>query len=179
MRLLLLLCLGLFFSDICAADSINIVLLDPKSVIEESLAFRSIQKQIAVRNNEYKKKALEQQNIIQSEYRELDAQKGSVPQQEYEQLSRKLAEKASNYNKEAHTNKERLDKALSRATENIDQTLDKIMAAYVKKMGDHIIIVNKISVVYASNSLDITDIIRQELDKQLPQVKVVFDDSTR
>ncbi|MBS0236530.1 MAG: OmpH family outer membrane protein [Proteobacteria bacterium] len=175
---LMLLLTALITTD-ARADDVAILVIDPKAVVEQSKAFQSIQQQIADKNADYKKKSNTQQDTLKSAYHALEEQKSTIPQQEYEQRSRKLIEQAKDYNKEAHANKAMLDNALSKATGQIDQVIEGIMANYVHSLGSKeknrkILVLNKLNVIYASNSMDITDKVRKELDDRLPKVQVQF-----
>ena len=160
-----------FFSS-ANADS-RIAVIDVQKIIEQSLAYKSIDEQVSKQYDSSKALASELQEKLQAEFKTLEKRKPLVKPEEYNKNLRELEDKAQKIQESFYMEKVNLDNAFSGAMKKLEDKLFEVVANEARGKFD--LVISKISTVYLSSSLEITDLIIVKLNESISVINVEFD----
>ena len=149
----------------------NIVYLDLKIIMNESVAGKKAQDYLAKqhKNNlaSFKKTA----EKLKKEEMDLIAKKQVMEKAEYKQEIETLRSKAASFAKERRDKTEKLAKTRMKARNDLLSAIKPLLEKYSNENGVDLVI-DKKNVIIGKSNIDITSIIIKELNQVLPSLKL-------
>ena len=110
-------------------------------------------------------------NSLKSEEQSLIAQKDQLSKEEYKTKSDDLRKKVSQYQNDRRKALEKIAKQRTDAKIELLSKLDPILKNYISENNISLVI-DKKNIIAGKNSIDITKIIVEKLNKELPSLKI-------
>jgi len=149
----------------------NVVYLDLKIIMNESVAGKKAQDYLAKQheNNlaDFKKTA----EKLKKEEMDLIAKKQVMEKEKYKKEIEKLRSKAANFAKERRDKTEELAKTRMKARNDLLSAIKPLLEKYSNENGVDLVI-DKKNVIIGKSNIDITSIIIKELNQVLPSLKL-------
>ena len=160
----------IFYSNI-SLSSEGIYYVDMDIIMNNSLAGKSIKKQLIEKNkinNDYFKKAEEK---LKSEEAKLLSQKNVLNEAEYKKNIQLFQKKITDYKEERSKIFNNTSKIKNNAQNSLIKTLTSILSEYAEKNSISYIIPKK-SIIIGQSELNITNIILDTLDSKIKNIKL-------
>ncbi|WP_339041261.1 OmpH family outer membrane protein [Candidatus Lariskella endosymbiont of Hedychridium roseum] len=154
----------------------KIAIIDTRQFMEKSLASQSMNKQVEQKADEYKKNAIKIQEKLQKKFQEIEAQKSTLSKEALTKKNEALAQEAESYQKSVYAERISLDKAFNDAMVIYENKIHDIVAKYAEENGI-MLVITKEAALYNVNSIEITDVILEQLNKEMTDIKVNFEPS--
>ena len=149
----------------------KIAYLDMKFVLNNSKAGKGAQDFLQKSFNENQKKFLDEENALKKEESDLLAQKTILTKEEYQNKSDSLRKKVIDYQSQRRTALEKITLQRAEARQKLLEKLDPIMKTYIKE-NDISLIIDRKNVLMGNTNFDITNIIVEKLNKELPSLSI-------
>jgi Skp family chaperone for outer membrane proteins len=162
-----------FFSLICTnifADE-KIAVLDLSYVLNESKAGKNAQEFLQKTFNENQKKFLEVSESLKKEETDLLAKKNILSKEEYGKKMNTLRKRNIDYQTQRRTSIDKLTTSRAKARETLLNKIIPIVEAYTKE-NDILVVLDKKSILGGNPKIDITKIIVEKLNKDLPSLNL-------
>ena len=114
---------------------------------------------------------LEEENTLKQQEGVLLAQKAILTKEEYKKKSDVLRKKVVDYQSRRRTSLDAIAAQRANAKNALLEKLNPILETYIKK-NDISLIVNKKNIVMGNTDLDITKIIVEKLNQELPSLSI-------
>lgn len=164
-------------ANIARAET-KIAIIDAQKVIENSVAYQGISKEVEKKAEIYKANANRLQEKLQKKYQELEAQKSVLSNDVFNSKSEDLLKEAEISQKSTHMERITLDKAYSQAVGVLENKLLEIVQKKAQEKNINVVFA-KSNTLYAESNLEITDEVLNELNSSLSEVKVDFSTQTK
>ena len=161
----------LFFIYTHASAEQKIAYLDMKFVLNNSKAGKSAQDFLQKSFKENQKKFLDEENSLKKKENDLLAQKTILTKKEYQKKSDDLRKKVIDYKSQRRTALEKITSQRAEARQKLLEKLDPIMKIYIEE-NDISLIIDRKNVLMGNTKLDITNIIVEKLNKELPLLSI-------
>ena len=149
----------------------KVAYLDMKFILNNSKAGKGAQDFLQKSYNDNQKIFLDEENSLKKEESDLLAQKTILTKEEYQKRSDDLRKKVIDYQSQRRTSLEKITTQRAEARQKLLEKLDPIMKSYIKE-NDIALIIDRKNVLMGNTNLDITNIIVEKLDKELPLLSV-------
>ena len=149
----------------------KVVYLDMKFVLNNSKAGKGAQDFLQKSFQENQKKFLDRENALKKEESDLLSQKTILTKEEYQKKSDGLRKKVIDYQSQRRLSLEKITTQRAEAKQKLLEKLDPIMKIYIKE-NDISLIIDKKNVLMGSTNLDITNIIIEKLNIELPSLSI-------
>ena len=162
-----------FFLLICTHTFAEqkIVVLDLKFVLNNSKAGKGAQDFLHKSFKDNQKKFTDEENALKKEESDLLGQKSILTKEEYQKKSDDLRKKVIDYQSQRRTSLEKITIQRAEARQKLLKKLDPILKTYIKE-NDISIVIDSKNVLMANTDLDITNIIVEKLNKELPSLSI-------
>ena len=147
----------------------NIKYLDLKFVLNNSKAGKGAQDFLQKSFQENQKKFLNIENELKDDESNLLAQKGILTKEEYQKKSDNLRKKVIDYQSQRRTSLEQITTQRAEARQKLLDKLDPILKTYINE-NDISLIIDRKNILMGNTNLDITNIIVEKLNKELPSL---------
>ena len=114
---------------------------------------------------------MDEENALKKEESDLLAQKTILTKEEYQKKTDNLRKKVIDYQSQRRTSLEKITAQRAEARQELLEKLDPIMKTYIKE-NDISLIIDRKNVLMGNTNLDITNIIVEKLNKELPSLSV-------
>ena len=161
----------LFLICTYASAEQKIVYIDMKFVLNNSKAGKGAQDYLQKLFTDSQKNFSKKENELKEEEKDLLLKKTVLSQDEYKKKTDELRKKVINHQAQRRKVIEKITKQRTDARKELLKILDPILKKYSTEENISLVI-NKKNVVVGSNDLDITNIIVQKLDKELPSLNL-------
>jgi outer membrane protein len=161
----------LFLTYTHASAEQKIAYLDMKFVLNNSKAGKGAQDFLQKSFKENQKKFLDEENALKKKENDLLAQKTILTKKEYQKKSDDLRKKVIDYQSQRRTALEKITSQRAEARQKLLEKLDPIMKTYIKE-NDISMIIDRKNVLMGNTNLDITNIIVEKLNKELPLLSI-------
>ena len=162
-----------FFFLICtyATAEQKIVFIDMKFILNQSDAGKGAQTflQTTFKNNQ--KKFLDLEKALKKEENDLLTKKTEMTKDEYIKKTDNLRKKVIDYQSQRRASLDKITKLRAEARKQLFETVDPILKKYVEDNGISIVL-DKKDIVRANVDTDITNIIVEKLNKELPSLNL-------
>jgi len=156
-----------------AAPSLNILVVDVQSLLQNSKSAKMVRQQIDQKRTEYQKEMSAQEGTLRQEHDTLQRQQSSLSAEAFNQKGREFQQKLNDFDKSMQGKRQTLEKANSEAIEKINEVMLKIIADIAKERKANLVFLRSELVLFDQN-FEVTDEVLQKLDEQLPTVAVNF-----
>lgn len=155
-------------------NSLKIVVLDTEKVIQNSVAFKDIKRQIDTKQNEFKESIQKEEPKLKKRYQDLESKKKRLSEEEMNKLSEELQKDATSLERKIYFERGVLEKAWNEAIKKLS---DKIVDITKNEsdINKYDIVLERNSTIYVNSSIEITSNILNLLNKELPNLKVNFE----
>ena len=149
----------------------KIVVLDMKYVLNNSKAGKGAQDFLKKTFNDNAKKNTGMEKALKKEETDLLAKRTILSKEEYTKKSVALRKKVIDYQSERSSSLDKIATQRAKARETLMKKIEPIVDSYIKENGISIVI-DKKSMIGGLTEYDITNIIVEKLDKELPSIKL-------
>ena len=149
----------------------KIVYVDLKFVLNDSQAGKGAQDFLQKTFKLNQKKFSDMEKKLKKEETDLLAQKTKLSKEEYKKKSDELRKNVVEYQKERRASLEKITKQRSDSRKKLLGKLDPILNTYIEE-NDISMVIDKKHILGANTDLDITNIIIEKLNKELPSLKL-------
>ena len=149
----------------------KVVFLDIKFALNNSKAGKTVQDELQKSFKENQKLFLDEENTLKQLEGNLLAQKTILTKEEYKKKSEALRKKVVDYQLRRRTSLDEIAAQRANAKKALLEKLNPILETYIKK-NDISLIVNKKNIVMGNTDLDITKIIVEKLNQELPSLSI-------
>ncbi len=162
-----------FILSICtyASAEDKITYIDLKYVLNNSKAGKSAQDYLKKTFNEKQKEFMKTEKELKKEEEDLISSKEKLSKDEYKKKSDGLRKKVANYQTDRRQALEKIGKQRIEAKQTLLSKLDPILKNYIKENNISLII-DKKNIVAGKQTVDITNVIVEKLNKELPSLKI-------
>jgi len=149
----------------------KIAYLDMKFVLNNSKAGKGAQDFLQKSFKENQKIFLDKENALKKKESDLIVQKTVLTKEEYKKKTNDLRKKVIDYQSQRRTSLEKITTQRAEARQKLLEKLDPIMKTYIKE-NDISLIIDRKNVLMGNTNLDITNVIVEKLNKELPSLSI-------
>ena len=149
----------------------KVVYMDMKFVLNNSQAGKGAQDYLKKTFKEKQKKFSDMEKNLKKEEDDLLAKKKILTKTEYTEKMNNLRKKVIDYQSERRTALDKIAKQKTDARELLLEKLDPILKSYIEE-GNISLILDKKNVLFGVTALDITNIIIDKLNTELPSLNL-------
>ena len=149
----------------------KVAYLDMKFVLNNSKAGKGAQDFLQKSFKENQKNFLDREDALKKEESDLLAQKTILTKEEYQKKTDNLRKKVIDYQSHRRLSLEKITTQRAEARQKLLEKLNPIMKTYIKE-NDISIVVDKKNILIGNTNLDITNIIIEKLNKELPALTI-------
>ena len=149
----------------------KVAYLDMKFVLNNSKAGKGAQDFLQKSFKENQKKFLDEENALKKEESDLLVQKTILTKEEYQKKTDNLRKKVIDYQSQRRTALEQITSQRAEARQKLLEKLDPILQTYIKE-NDISLIIDRKNVLVGNANLDITNIIVEKLNRELPSLSI-------
>lgn len=154
---------------------LKIGVIDSRTIIEKSAAFKDVRTQIEEKFKEHQTTATKMQEDLKKRDQDLESKRTVLSKDAFEKQSSALTNEAEEANKKVYMQRMSIDQAFQEALAKIEDALLNVVAEHAK--ADSItLVLQKMQTLYNEEAMDISEAVAKLLDKKLPKVIVVFQD---
>ena len=163
--------LFLIFFTLSYAEEQKIVYLNVDKIMQQSIAGKSIKKQLENLYNKNLEKFKKNDEILRNKEKKLIAQKNILNQEDFQKELSSLRKEIINFQKEQVKAREDINKLRIGATNKLISQLSPILQEYAKKNSVSLILQKK-NIVMGKKEIEITDEILEITNKEIKNIKV-------
>jgi len=149
----------------------KIVVLDLKYVLNESKAGKGAQDFLKKSFKDNQKKFADMEKEFKKEERDLLEKRTILSKEEYQKKSDALRKKVIDYQSQRRAALDKIATQRAESRENLINNIEPILDAYIKE-NDISLVIDKVNMLGGKPDYDITNIIVEKLDKELPSLNL-------
>ncbi len=149
----------------------KVVVLDMKLVLNTSKAGKGAQDYLQKSFKDNQKKFTDMENKLKKEENDLLNQKANISKEEYTKKSDDLRKKVIDYQSQRRSSLDKIAKQRAEARKALLEKITPILDNFIKENNVSIVI-DKKNVIGGDATLDITDVIIEKLNKELPSLNL-------
>ena len=149
----------------------KVVYLDMKYILNNSKAGKGAQDFLQKTFKENQKKFSDMENEFKKEEAALLSKKNDLSNEEYQKRSDELRKKVFEYQSERRTSLEKITRQRAEARQKLMEKMDPIVNTYMKE-NEVSLVIDKKNVLAGRFDLDITKIVVEKLNKELPSLNL-------
>ena len=153
------------------ADEQKIVYLNVDKIMQQSIAGKSIKKQLEKLHNKNLEKFKTNDEILKNKEKKIIAQKNILSQQDFQKELRGLRTEIINFQKEQVKARDDINKLRIEATNKLILKLTPILEEYAKKNSISLILQKK-NIVIGKKEIEITNEILEITNKEIKIIKI-------
>jgi len=176
-KILVLLCTVFMVSAAYAGDAPTklpnpvIAIVDVQRILQESLAAKSVQKQLEAQRSKFQNEIEGEENGLRQAEQDLAAQRDKLAAQAYADQEQKLRQRFSTVENHVQTRRKTLDQSFTDSMNTVRSGLLDVVDKVAHEHGANLVIVKQ-QALWTDQPLDITDEVLKRLDQKLPKVDV-------
>ncbi len=159
-----------------AAEDVKFAVVETRKVIEESVAHQGILSQVQKKNEEYRDGIQKMEANLKKKYQDLETKKNALSQEVLDKRNEEMSKEVAELQKKSYGQHTALEDAYRNATQKLLDKAAEIIKKQAEKNG-YKIVIEKAAVAYSEPSLEITNVVLEEINKTTPSVQVDFKDS--
>ena len=150
-----------------------IAIVDVQRILQESLASKSVQKQLEAQRSKFQNEIEGEENGLRTAEQDLSKQRDKIAAQAYADQEQQLRQRFSTVENHVSERRKVLDQSF---TDSMDKVRDALLGVVDKVAHEHgaNIVIVKQQALWTDQPLDITDEVLHRLDQTLPQVSVAM-----
>ena len=153
------------------AEEQKIVYLNVDKIMQQSIAGKSIIKQLENLYNKNLEKFKKNDEILKNKEKKLIAQKNILSQEEFQKELTSLRKEIINFQKEQVKARDNINKLRIGATNKLISQLSPILQEYAKKNSVSLILQKK-NIIMGKKEIEITDEILEITNKEIKNIKI-------
>jgi len=157
------------------AAETKIGFVETRKVIENSVAHAGILEQVQKKNETFRDSVQKSEADLKKKYQDLETKKNALSQEAIDKQNEAMSKEVAELGKKSYSQHALLEDAYRNATQIVVDQANAIVKKYAEK-NNYNAILEKGAAVYSDSSLDITDIVLEELNKIQPKVEVKFEE---
>jgi Skp family chaperone for outer membrane proteins len=160
--------------DFGAKDKIPpavVAVIDLQRILQESLAAKSVQKQLEVQRGKFQTEIEGEENNLRKAEQELGKSRDQLAADIYADREQQLRQKFLTVERHVQSRRKLLDQASTDAMNTVRSGLLDIVNKLATSRGVNLVLVKQ-QALWLDKPLDMTDEVLKQLDKQLPTVTV-------
>ena len=164
-------------SPVRAADKAApavVVMVDMQRILQESLAAKSVQKQVDTRRAQFQSETEKEENDLRQAEQDLAKSRATLPQDAYAEHEQQLRQRFLGEERHVEARRKVLDQAFTDSMNTVRDTLLTIVQAVAHDRGANMVLMRQ-QALWVDPNLDATDTVLERLNKGLPQVTVKMD----
>ena len=150
----------------------KIAYMDMRFVMNNSIAGKGVQDFLQKSLKENEKKFFDKEKELKKDEKDLLAKKTIFTKEEYKQKTDELRKKVMEYQSERKNVLDKITEQRARARKILLEKLDPIIRGYIKENNISLVIDKQTIVAGSNNDLDITNIIIDKLNEELPSLNI-------
>jgi Skp family chaperone for outer membrane proteins len=161
-----------------ATPKLQLLIVDVKTVLDESKAAIGAQKKIEVQRSAFQDEISIQEKHIREAEQELLQQRSKLDEKAYADKENQLRQKFRDVEKYVQERRQTLEKATSQSLGKVHDVMLKIVADIAKKRGAQAVLakqVSNVAVLWSMEGSDITSEVSARLNTELPELAVNID----
>ena len=162
-----------FLLVICtyASAEQKIAYFDMKWILNNSKAGKGAQDFLQKSYKQNQKKFIDFENELKKEEKDLLGQKNSLSKEDYQKKTDTLRKKVIDYQSQRRSTLDKITNQRTTARQELLKKLDPIIKNYIQE-NDISLLFDKKNIIMGSEDLDITNIIVEKLNKELPSLNI-------
>ena len=161
----------LMFSSFSYAEQQKIVYINVDKIMQQSIAGKSIKKQLENIYSKNLEKFKKSDEILKNKEKKLIAQKNILSQEDFQKELSGLRKEIINFQKEQAKARDDINKLRIGATNKLISQLSPILQEYAKKNSISLILQKK-NIVMGKKEIEITDKILEITNKEIKDIKI-------
>ena len=149
----------------------KVAYLDMKFVLNNSKAGKGAQDFLQKSFKENQKKFIDQENALKKQENDLLKKKVILSKNEYQGKTDELRKKVIDYQSQRRAALDKITNQRAVARQDLLKKLDPIIISYIEENGISLVI-DKKNIIMGNTDLDITNIIIEKLNKELPSLSL-------
>jgi outer membrane protein len=162
------------YADDKAAGVQRIAVVDLQRIMQESMASKSIQKQLESLRAKYQKETEGEENSLRQTEQALARDQKKVSADVYGQREQQLRERFLSVERMVNARRKSLDQSYTDSMNTVRATVQDIVAALAKAQQTSVVLAKQ-QTLWVDNPLDMTDDVLSTLNKKLPRVDIKAD----
>ena len=159
------------FFTLSYAEEQKIVYLNVDKIMQQSIAGKSIKKQLENLYNKNMEKFKKNDEILKNKEKKLIAQKNLLSQEDFQKELTSLRKEIINFQKEQVKARDNINKLRIGATNKLISQLSPILQEYAKNNSVSLILQKK-NIVMGKKEIEITDEILELTNKEIKNIKI-------
>ena len=156
---------------LCYADEQKIVYLNIEKIMQNSIAGKSIKKQLENLYNKDLEKFKKNDETLKKKEKKLITQKNILSQEEFQKELTNLRSEIINFQKEQMMARENINKLRIEATSKLISKLSPILQEYAKKNSISLILQKK-NIIMGKKEIEITEEILSITNNEIKEIKI-------
>lgn len=154
-----------------------IVVVDLQEIQREAAAYKSIQQQLDAQREVYQREIAGQEETLRTAEQELSRQQTVLSPEAFAQKRREFESRVAEVQRTVHDWRRALEQAHDQAVNQIRSTMLNIVAAVATERDANIVLAKQ-QTVLVTKSLDVTQVVMDRLNAELPSVDVTIPNAT-
>ena len=161
----------LIFGFSNAFADLKVVYVDMNRILTESKVGVYVEKELTKIHRGNLDKFKKSEEVLKKDEIDLISKRNIMSADEFNQKINTLREKANNYQKQRRTSQDSLNKKYHEARLTLIKKIDPILNTHMTE-NDILLVIDKKSVLGGNTNLNITDVIIEKLNKELPSLSL-------
>ena len=149
----------------------TIAIVDVQRILQESLAAKSVQKQLDARRAKFQTEIEGEENDLRSAEQDLSKQRSILAAQAYSDREQQLRQRFSSVENHVQERRKVLDQSFTDSMNKVRGALLEVVTNVAHDHGANLVIVKQ-QALWTDQPLDVTDEVLKRLDQKLPKVDV-------
>lgn len=150
-----------------------VIVVDIQQIQQEAAAYKAIQSQLDAQRDVYQKEIAAQEEKLRGADQELARQRTILSQEAFAQKRREFDQQVADIQRSVQVRKRTLDQAYAEAVGQVRKALLQIVADVAGERKANIVLARQ-QVLVVEESLDVTKLVMERLNKALPTVQVTL-----
>lgn len=146
-------------------------LVDVQRILDESLASKSVQRQIEVQRAKFQSEIAQEEKELRDSETELTKSRESVSAEAYAEQEQQLRQRFLTVEKHVQSRRNALDQSYTDAMNLVRKNFLDIVANLAKEKSFNLVVVKQ-QVLWSNKNIDITNEVLNRLNKNMPDVEV-------
>jgi Skp family chaperone for outer membrane proteins len=173
--LFLWLCGSAWAEEAVPIPSSVVAIVDVQRVLQESSAASRVKKQVEDQSSYFQKQIAKEESFLRDEEKKLAALRENAEADQYSAAEQKLRERFLFVERQVQARRKDLDLAYNAAMKKVREYLVDIVEKESKARGVNLVVVKQ-QVIWHDSTIDMTDVVLRDLNKQLPDITLDFPD---
>ena len=154
-----------------AAPPLVAVVVDVQRILDESLAAKSVQKQLETQRAKFQTEIENEENGLRQAEQDLSKAHDQLTPDAYSDREQQLRQRFSTVERHVEARRKVLDQAFSDSMNTVRENLQDVVTAVAHEHGANLVLIKQ-QVLWTDKALDLTDEVLAKLNTKLPQITV-------